>query len=64
MTYQLQLKNENLWHVVHFSLEGEQYAEATLEAYRVKYPGSVYRLVENTSVSELEAQCDDYGVGK
>jgi len=63
MTYQLQLKNENRWHVVHFSLEGEQYAEATLEAYRVKYPGSIYRLVENT-VSDLEAQCDDYGVGK
>ena len=63
MTYQLQLKNENLWHVVHFSLEGEQYAEAILEAYRVKYPGSIYRLVENT-VSDLEAQCDDYGVGK
>ncbi|QIN96667.1 hypothetical protein [Synechococcus phage S-N03] len=63
MTYQLQLKYGTGWHVVHFALNGEQYAEATLEAYRVKYPGSVYRLVEN-NVSELEAQCADYGVGK
>lgn len=63
MTFQLLMLTADGWAPVGFTCVGEEYAEAILQSYRVRFPSQQYCLVED-NISKLEAQCSDYGVGK
>ena len=63
MLYHVEQKTNNGWLTVYSNLTDENKASAILASYRIRFPENIYRLFE-TDMTELEAQCDDYGVGK